>query len=353
MTSTDRRPLLGRMAGLGWFSVNGEPAATHAMSMLFEEAVLREAVTQHVGNSLSVDLSAIRWFEAERVQDDLARPDLEGIDQKGNPLLVIEAKFGAALTAAQVRSYLHHQERRVDAGVDRAFLLLVPETRTGEAQRVLRDAHEERRSRGEPDRKASSMVVTWDEWFDTLDHAVEHLPASPDSLSADLVQLRGLCTALGGLVISPLAHAALGGDWRQRQEDLRTLVDQVTSRLRNPKGKMPPIIHETGFDPLRYLPGGYVKRGSALAVGLASRFADQGMSPLWVRWHKRTRHYSAIRVRIMASAYRDQVRTDDGHLWLPLMLQPEMTGPELVDDLVYQVETMKSVLASSDWSSNG
>jgi hypothetical protein len=42
-------------------------------------------------------------FQAELVHDDLARPDLEGWDIRGRPVMVIEAKFGALLTAAPFR----------------------------------------------------------------------------------------------------------------------------------------------------------------------------------------------------------------------------------------------------------
>ena len=35
--------------------------------------------------------------------------------------------------------------------------------------------------------------------------------------------------------------------------------------------------------------------GSACSVGLASRFADQGVTPLWLRYHKDTADFPTIR----------------------------------------------------------
>lgn len=103
-----RQALLGRLVALGWFTQNGEVAATQAVGMLLEEAALREAllgVRQLTGHGPS----GVASLQAESVHDDLARPDLEGHDRRGRPLVVIEAKFGARLTGAQIRAYMNYQ----------------------------------------------------------------------------------------------------------------------------------------------------------------------------------------------------------------------------------------------------
>ena len=43
-----RRALLGRQAGLGWFARRGEVAATQALAMLLEERRLREALSWRI-----------------------------------------------------------------------------------------------------------------------------------------------------------------------------------------------------------------------------------------------------------------------------------------------------------------
>jgi hypothetical protein len=52
----------------------------------------------------------------------------------------------------------------------------------------------------------------------------------------------------------------------------------------------------------------------------------------------------------MTSTLAEDVRTDDGHLWLPLDLAGELAGPELVDQLVAQVRAVHAVLAAPGWS---
>jgi hypothetical protein len=342
MSSQSRRALLGRLAGLGWFTQNGEVAATQSLAMLLEDGVLRASLLRHLGGLTGVELGSVRWFEAESVHEDRGRPDLEGTDEGGAPVVIVEAKFGASLDVGQVGAYLNYLDVQKRRGVTGVFVLLVPMSRSQEGQRVLDDAVRERVDKGAAPYTSGTAVVTWDDWLDVWDEAVRDLPATPDSLAGDLVQLRELCVTLGGLVIPPLGGAASGENWREREEDLRIIVDQVTVRLKAPEDKNLPIQHEAGYDPMRYVPGKYLR--SYCSVGLASRFADQGLSPLWLRYHQQTDGFRAIRARIMTSKFRDEARDDDGHIWLPLHIPPNFAGPDVVDQVVEQVAAVEAVV---------
>ena len=158
---------------------------------------------------------------AERLQDDGARADLVGLDANSRPRVVIEAKFNAYLTPKQVRNYLDDQERLIgDASIDRALVLLMPPSRVAEAENVLRQVRSERISEGLSPHTAGTGVLSWDAWIDHWELAVDDLPKTPDSIAADLVQLRAVCLALGGVVVPPF-NSDSGAEWRQRGERAR------------------------------------------------------------------------------------------------------------------------------------
>ena len=142
MVGQGRRALLGRIAEFGWFMQQGEPAATQALAMLLEDEPLREAFVRDLEDRTGTDLNAVSYFVPEAVHEDGARPDLEGLDDEGQPLIVVEAKFWAALEQGQVRSYLADQASRLGASVQGVFVLLVPTSRVEEAQSVLNEATE-------------------------------------------------------------------------------------------------------------------------------------------------------------------------------------------------------------------
>lgn len=327
-----------------WFRGIGEPMVTRAFALMLEDSRLRAATVSQIGAVTGRDLSDVRWFVAERIQDDGARADLVGLDASSRPRVVIEAKFNAYLTTKQVRSYLDDQERLVgDPLIDRALVLLMPPSRVAEAENVLRQVRSERISEGLLPHTAGTGVLSWDAWIDHWELAVDDLPKTPDSIAADLVQLRAVCRALGGVVVPPF-NSDTGAEWRQRESELANVVAEATKLLMPPgstAADFPLQKRDARFSPFRWVPSGYPAPNSWMAVGLSGEFADEGSAPIWVRYDATHPEWPTLRTRIMTSALGASARHDHGNLWVPLVINPELPGPALIDDLVRQAESLR------------
>lgn len=87
--------LLGHLAQFGSFSQQGELLCTQGLAYLLRntegERVFTGLISLATGHSLSPGLS----WQAERRQEDRRRPDLEGRNAEGQPVVKIEAKLGA------------------------------------------------------------------------------------------------------------------------------------------------------------------------------------------------------------------------------------------------------------------
>jgi hypothetical protein len=344
-----RQALVGRLAALGWFTQDGEVAATQAVGMLLEEPPLREALLRHLSEVTATDLSSVTSFQAELVHDDLARPDLEGRDGHGRPLLVIEAKFGARLTGAQLQAYTTYLEARLEGGIYGALIVLVPSYRGPEAQAIL-DTLEIRSV--EPDGAAPAVtttVLTWDDLLGVLDAATQGGAHDEDGIRCDLRQLRALCRTMAALDIPPLGLVATGGGGVQdREADLQRLIDEATSGFRLPSGRLLPLALEREFDYYRrYIPGGLPDSDCYCSVGVLGGLADPG-TPFWLRYHRDTGSYQAVASRIMASRYASDARGDGGHTWLPLRVSADRSGVGLVDELLGQIEAIRTVAAGGE-----
>ena len=343
MKSQGRRALLGRIAEFGWFMQQGEPAATQALAMLLEDEPLRAAFVHHLESVTETDLRAVSYFVDEAVHEDGARPDLEGLDDEGRPLIVVEAKFGATLESGQVRNYLADQVSRLGGAASGVFVLLVPISRVVEAERVLNDARETSSVSAE-----RTLVISWDRCISLCEEAISGLPDGINT-RGDLVQFRAMCVTLGGLVIAPLGSVSFGDEWRERERDLRQLVREATDHF-TPPGSRWPMSSEVGYEHRRYIPGclsdGTVDSGANCSVGIGTRFADAGQTPFWLRYHRRTPEFGLVKARLSRSSYSPRIRTDDRHLWLPLDARPDATGPELVQDLVSQISDIVSAASA-------
>lgn len=345
-----RRALLGRLAGLRWFTRHGEVAATQSLAILLEDPELQAPLLSHLGQRAHTDLGSVESFRAESDVDG-GRSDLEGQDVSGRPLLVVEAKFGATLSSGQVRTYLTDQEGRLDDGVRGTLVLLVPSYRVLEAQAVLRIIEEQ----AEDEESVSTIVVTWDEWLGAWDEAARELPGSlQDAVLSDLSQLRALCKAMEGLDIPPLGEVASGHKWKDREADLHRLVREVTAQpqFRGP-GRLLPTQYEKELDFFsRYIPGAPPESKSKCycSVGVAGGLATAGGTPFWLRYHKKTPDFQTISGRIIASRYARDARGNQGHTWLPLRVSLDRSGAAILEELTAKIEEIRAIAAGSEAS---
>lgn len=337
-----RRALLGRLAALGWFTQNGEVAATQSVAMLLEEPGLRDALLRRLRELTGTDLGAVALFQGEVVHDEVGRPDLEGWDDRGRPLVVVEAKFGARLEAAQLQAYMSHQIARLDDAARGALVVLVPSYRRSEAEAVLSAVGGD----GDGDdatATGSTAVLTWDDLLGVWDEAVQNLPADDrDAVMCDLRQLRALCRTMVGLDIVPLGLVATGGGtWQDRESDLKRLVDEASAQFPY-SSRLLPLGTERwpGFDYYRrYLPSRRPGAGQC-SLGVVGGLPG---SPFWLRYHRGTPNFQSFAERIMASRFAAEARGDGGHVWLPLRVSADRSGATIIGELIEQIETIRAV----------
>lgn len=170
------------------------------------------------------------------------------------------------------------------------------------------------------DRDVGHAVVTWDEWLDVWDDAAATVPWGPQSIAADVAQLRAMCATLSGHFIAPFSGPDLVG-WREREGDLQQLVREVTRGLTD---------------------------HSYYAVAVVPRLAAVSGTPLWVLFHQQTDLFHLIRARILSSVAGRNARQDDGSLWLPLTVPEGLAGVELIESVTAQVREIVAVATQPD-----
>ncbi|MFI6578073.1 hypothetical protein ACIBFB_19970 [Nocardiopsis sp. NPDC050513] len=344
MTDTDspdgRVPLLGQLAGEGWFMNMGEVAATTSLTWLAADPGLRAAILAHLGIRAGTDLTGVEQLLPESVHEDRSRPDIAMLDSDGRTIALVEAKFSAPLTDEQLAAYLDILDRR--SGPHRgALFVLVPSSREAEAQRTLQ------RTINARSQTVAHAVITWDEWLTVWAGVAEE--SRDPVLAGDLRQLRAMCHTLGGHVIPPLTDTATGRGWQERAGDLAKIVDAVTARfLGSLSPRDLPMQGNLGAKPwmrYRYLP--MISQETWVQVGAWGRFADEGLTPFWLMLHKDDKGsggFQAALQRLMASELSRKVRRDDGHAWVPLEVPGDAGEPELVEVLATKVSTVLGIL---------
>ena len=130
--------LLGHLARFGSFWTQSELLCTQGLTYLLQTyGNARSALANEIAERTGVETdNSLTWY-AEAMQQDRGRPDLEARSANDVPVVKIEAKLGAELSAEQLKSYEADLRR---SGRETALLVLVPEGRSTEAAQVTGSA---------------------------------------------------------------------------------------------------------------------------------------------------------------------------------------------------------------------
>lgn len=342
--------LLGHLAQFNAFSNQGEVLCTQGLAYFVREhpdarAALAAEISSRAGLALPDDL---HW-RTEAVQDcDGGRPDLEGCRTDNAPVVKIEAKLGAPFGHGQLRSYLDALRSESHESV---LAILVPSRRVQEARGTI--IKEFGVAGQDPWRPAESpnVVVTTISWEAVL----KALAAGDDApLRSEVEQFAAMYDVLNDGYIEPLAGREDLVQWRKREDATGTftkLVDRLTHELLagrplNPMGREALEQAPDGLEPREYRrryvcePQNASGQQSCFSVGVRDPFSGFD-TPIWLRFHRDTPHFEAIRARLASSGVTKVA--SGGHIWIPLDIPVGVGEEDMLKALLSQAQAIARI----------
>lgn len=214
-----------------------ENIATDALHYLLDKPGADAALIRSLGGAVRVD-EPLTW-QTQVVNADRSRPDLVGLDLNRRPKVMVEVKFGAALTDNQPLGYLASQSAAFPDDPEGWILAFVAPV----SRRHILEAELRRRIEG-AEAPSERLTGTSDEaflldhrvvvitWEDLLGHLRSTLEASgDDSGLRDLEQLSGLCARADAEAMLPLSDEDLDPGRAKRLLDCWSLVDRSVNRM--------------------------------------------------------------------------------------------------------------------------
>lgn len=90
------------------------------------------------------------------------------------------------------------------------------------------------------------------------------------------------------------------------------------------------------------------RKEAAYSLGVRDPFAPEEQphrpedrrieTPVWLRFHEKTRNFVTIRARLLAVRQELQVVESGGHLWVPIRVPMQKHADEVVSEIVDQVK---------------
>ncbi len=333
--------ILGHLAQFATLSKQGEVLCTQGLAYLLQDRKAQQAFSNFIGAACDTRVPEVSNWRTEFRQPDRGRPDLEGCRPDGTAAVKIEAKLGAPFGERQLASYLSELSTRAAPGI---LLVLVPEARHEEALHYV--ASELKLSGQGPWRLQETpelvvAAIAWEKVFSAL----EGLSAG---ITDDLLQLQSMYRVLNGDDMEPITSDEEVLLWRERRDWWRKLADVLARELHPPGHHLFPFGEEKKIPYYRrytWAEGGFPK--SCYSVGTRDPFEGY-ITPLWLRFHKRTAHFDTIYQNLRHSDVASRLVESGGHVWIPLEVPSNANRDVMIGKLKDQVNEILS--AAYQWA---
>ncbi|WP_104192025.1 hypothetical protein [Cryobacterium sp. Y82] len=184
------------------------------------------------------------------------------------------------------------------------------------------------------------------------DATTEHSFHEPLGITAPVV----VATSKSRFVAAVGGELDLGNDWVGRQDWLREVVREAAKPLQiDPSGRAFPMGAWSGFDYARWIALGAPQDDSYFAFGIASRWAIDGRTPVWIQVNSGTGGWSTVEVRVTSSVLANTMELEaelagreSTRLWIPVEAPAYLERETLIAHFVAQGREFRKVIVSAD-----
>lgn len=328
-----------------------EDLATEALAFILQNPAAARGMEAHARRWSSGLAVPSRFRTQDWLASDEAIPDLVAVAPDGSTPLIVEAKFGAALTPNQPVTYLR---RLLLLNTPTLLLFLVPSRRAtpiwAELRRRCSEAGIELTT-SDPLATGSveNVVVAVTTWADLLLDIERSLtpPNEHHRTLAELEQLQGLCERQDRTLFQPFSTRFLGGGTGQHLMDLDALLNEaietlVAAGLASIKGLT--RAAGTGYY------GRYVQLagwGCLLHVNFA-RWGSQRHTPLWLQiTDRRAAGNPALRDALapLTTEQPPRLLDEDGRRHIPIFLPNDVERDAVFAAVDRQLQEIHGLLS--------
>jgi len=286
----ERQSLFGEMSLR--FSPHPENLATEALVYILRQHEGAWPALHRYFRRTDIPLPANVVFQSQAWGEDQSQPDLLVIDEEGDPVLIIEAKFWAGLTANQPVAYL----RRLVPGKPGLLAVVCPGMRLATLWEKLESRCKEGGLHLGPPLHLDTeyrlarlgedhglCITSWGALLSALRREAE--TRGHDMFLGDLKQLGGLCSRMDSEAFLPLHPRDISPEIGRRVQHFADLVDAVVAELVARHGADTKGL-TTGGTQSTY--GRYFKlNGLGMFLAFSPKlWARYGETPIWLSVHE-------------------------------------------------------------------
>ena len=190
----------------------------------------KNAMYKLIQNNINILYTDIQ-FIAQNIGENNERPDISGIDNSGNEVIIIEAKFWASLTGNQPVEYLKRLEK------NSVLVFICPKQREISLQNEI-----ESRMRSDSiiyqsfnnilklDKNNFLVIFNWNIVLNTIKEAL--INNEEKLLVSDIDQIIGFCEVIDNNTFLPIQDNDLSPSFAKRINSYYDLLDKIVDKLK-------------------------------------------------------------------------------------------------------------------------
>lgn len=344
--------LFGHLAAK--FYQHPENLATESLHYILQRSGHAKKALLELFNTTGITITEEVKYESQVIGEDHSIPDLVGLDENGEHIVIIESKFWAGLTKNQPTAYVD----RLAKGNNAILVFIAPYLRFDTLwPELLRRC--QNNSFNLPETKEigkefiyinlqSGQVLSLISWRLILSSLIRELEsASQNQLVNDALQLKGLCDQMDSEAFLPLQSEELSSNIGTRIYEFCELVDIVIKKLKTMK-----ICNTKG---LRAGGGfGYYLRyfklqnfGCSLQFN-ASLWSELRETPLWLTVKSKDWEYSTTAKKLLSKLEFEipprLIDYENDALYIPIYLPTGVEQEGVVESVIEQLKEIDNLL---------
>ena len=199
--------------------------------LLMQSPDLNAAFTRKIRNLAKIELEDTLQYACQVVgnSDEKERPDMVGVDSRGNETPLYEMKFFASLTNNQPLTYID----RLNKNNGKCLVFICPSSRCTSLWSKLYDLCKERHIEQVDSScilvdNVALSICTWSEIIDSLEQVAS---TTAIAYSSDLKQLKDYCAYIEDEAFIPFSADDLSAEMANKCERYYQVVDEVIEML--------------------------------------------------------------------------------------------------------------------------
>lgn len=207
-----------------------EDIATLSLQYILSQSPeLSRAFTRSISSSLCIKLESDLQYITQATGKNKERPDLAGIDVRGQEIVLCEMKFYAGLTSNQPLAYIDRLKENSGSGL----LFICPNARLISLWSKLKDTCSNRTIESIHDFciKVDGISLAITSWTDIIELLTKTAASVAVDLLADIKQLEGYCAQMDSDAFIPFSPEDLSAGVAKRAEGYYAVIDELINLL--------------------------------------------------------------------------------------------------------------------------